>query len=282
MLITFLLTSVMAFASPPPPKMEVTHIGGPTALVEIDGYRILTDPTFDDGPKEYPINSVTSLKKTNSPSVKSDDLGQIDLVLLSHDEHADNLDEKGRAYLKKVTEVFTTASGAKRLGGNAVGFKPWESKIIKTKNKKTLKITAVPARHGPVGIEPMAGDVVGFVITSQDSAIDLLYVTGDTVWYEGTKEVTKRFKPLAVLAFAGGAKPLPIPVRVTMDANEILEFANALPSSVIIPIHQDGWAHFKESKTDIEQVFATFKLEKRLLSLTPGLKAEVPFVQKKK
>jgi L-ascorbate metabolism protein UlaG (beta-lactamase superfamily) len=33
---------------------KVTLIGGPTALLDIDGLTILTDPTFD-APGEYPI-----------------------------------------------------------------------------------------------------------------------------------------------------------------------------------------------------------------------------------
>jgi len=27
--------------------LSITLIGGPTALIEIDGFRLLTDPTFD-------------------------------------------------------------------------------------------------------------------------------------------------------------------------------------------------------------------------------------------
>lgn len=27
--------------------VAITHIGGPTALIEVGGWRILTDPTFD-------------------------------------------------------------------------------------------------------------------------------------------------------------------------------------------------------------------------------------------
>lgn len=84
-----------------------------------------------------------TLKKINSPAIKAADLGPVDLVLLSHDEHADNLDRKGKDYLKQAHDIFTTASAAQRLGGDAVGFKPWESKIIKTKNKNKLRITAV-------------------------------------------------------------------------------------------------------------------------------------------
>ena len=31
---------------------QFTLIGGPTALIEVDGYRLLTDPTFDP-PNDY-------------------------------------------------------------------------------------------------------------------------------------------------------------------------------------------------------------------------------------
>jgi hypothetical protein len=31
-------------------EIRITHIGGPTALIEVEGWRLLTDPTFDPGP----------------------------------------------------------------------------------------------------------------------------------------------------------------------------------------------------------------------------------------
>lgn len=34
--------------------MNVSHIGGPTVLLEIGGLRLLTDPTFDPAGTEYP------------------------------------------------------------------------------------------------------------------------------------------------------------------------------------------------------------------------------------
>ena len=42
--------------------IKITLIGGPTALIEVNGFRLLTDPTFD-APGEYPLPHVT-LKKT--------------------------------------------------------------------------------------------------------------------------------------------------------------------------------------------------------------------------
>jgi L-ascorbate metabolism protein UlaG (beta-lactamase superfamily) len=37
--------------------VSITLIGGPTALIEIDGFRLLTDPTFD-GPGAYQLPHV--------------------------------------------------------------------------------------------------------------------------------------------------------------------------------------------------------------------------------
>ena len=126
-------------------------------------------------------------------------------MLLSHDQHADNLDNTGRDFLRKALRVLTTAVGAKRLGGNAEGLTPWQS-VDLSKDGKSVRVTAAPARHGPAGIEPLAGDVIGFVLTSNDPAVTPIYITGDTVWYDGVAEVARRFKVGIVLLFAGSAQ----------------------------------------------------------------------------
>ena len=91
---------------------SITLIGGPTALIELLGMRFLTDPTFDD-PGDYLLPHVR-LKKTSKPAMHPAEIGAIDAVLLSHDQHADNLDISGRAFLPKARLVFTTAAGADR------------------------------------------------------------------------------------------------------------------------------------------------------------------------
>jgi hypothetical protein len=50
-----------------------------------------------------------------------------------------------------------------------------------------VNVAATPARHGPIGIEPISGEVTGFVLTLVSSATDVtrIYISGDTVWFEG-------------------------------------------------------------------------------------------------
>src|SRR3954467_11915451 len=166
--------------------ISITLIGGPTALIEIDGFRLLTDPTFD-APGAYQLPHV-KLEKTIGPALKADAIGPIDAVLLSHDQHSDNLDNSGRDFLKHVKHVLTTEAGAQRLGGHVEGLAPGGTAQLKDRDGNSLTITATPARHGPAGIEPLSGDVIGFVLQQADPATRTVYVTGDTVWYDGVAE----------------------------------------------------------------------------------------------
>src|SRR5262245_25796371 len=101
------------------PAPRLTLIGGPTVLIEFAGLRLLTDPTFD-GPVDYPLPHVT-LHKPGRPAIAADQVDSIDAVLLSHDQHSDNLDTTGRAFLARAGQTLTTIAGAGRLGGNAKG-----------------------------------------------------------------------------------------------------------------------------------------------------------------
>ena len=100
------------------PPVRITHIGGPTALIEIGDWRILTDPTFDPPGKRYFFGWGTmSQEARRARRSRSTTSAAIDAVLLSHDHHGDNLDPTGRALLPRVGTIITTVPGAKRLGG---------------------------------------------------------------------------------------------------------------------------------------------------------------------
>jgi len=80
-------------------EVRITHIGGPTVLIEVAGWTILSDPTFDPPGRTYRFGWGTSSKKTTGPSIAAEDLPPIDIVVISHDNHGDNLDDAGRSLL---------------------------------------------------------------------------------------------------------------------------------------------------------------------------------------
>jgi L-ascorbate metabolism protein UlaG (beta-lactamase superfamily) len=245
--------------------LTLTLIGGPTALIEIAGFRLLTDPTFDQ-PGEYDLPHV-KLVKTAGPAVAPGQVGAVDAVLLSHDQHSDNLDNSGRAFLQSAERVLTTKAGASRLGGHAEGLEPWARTSLTKRDGSQLAVTATPARHGPAGIEPLSGNVIGFLL--EGVAKRAIYITGDTVWYDGVAEVARRFDVGVVMPFAGSAQTRG-PFHLTMDVNDVIETAHAFPNALVVPLHYDGWQHFRQSGDDLRHSFATLGFGERLRMLEPG------------
>jgi L-ascorbate metabolism protein UlaG (beta-lactamase superfamily) len=222
-------------------SVKLTLIGGPTVLIEYGGMRLLTDPTFDPPGHYQGPHSPVKHVKTEGPAVSAEQVGTLDAVLLSHDHHFDNLDNSGRALLRTVGVTYTTTSGAERLGGNAIGIAPFETRILECPTGKLL-ITATPARHGPIGVD--AGDVIGFVLGVRQPG-DLMYITGDTLWFEGTADVACRFSPKIVVLFTGAAEPRGR-FHMTMGSEDALEAAAAFPNATLVSVHNEGWAHLRE------------------------------------
>ena len=129
---------------------RLTHVGGPTVLVEVGGWRLLTDPTFDAPGRRYAFGWGTSSRKLTGPAIAAGELPPIDVVLLSHDQHDDNLDPAGRELLASAGTGVTTSAGARRLGGGAVrGLADWGSTRLEGPGRVPIEVTATPCRHGP-------------------------------------------------------------------------------------------------------------------------------------
>ncbi|MCV7093295.1 MBL fold metallo-hydrolase, partial [Mycobacterium interjectum] len=91
-------------------EFAVTVLGGPTTVVDIAGRRLVMDPTFD------PPGEHAYLTKLTGPAVGADALGPVDAVLISHDQHPDNLDDDGRRMALAAPLVLTNPGAAARLG----------------------------------------------------------------------------------------------------------------------------------------------------------------------
>jgi L-ascorbate metabolism protein UlaG (beta-lactamase superfamily) len=202
--------------------VRITHIGGPTALIEIGGWRLLTDPTFDAPGRRYDFGWGTSSRKVTGPAIPAAEPPPIDAVLLSHDHHDDNLDDAGRALLPSAGIVVTTVSGARRLGGGARGLAPWEITFLEAPGRVTLAVTATPCRHGPPLSHPLVGDVIGFSLR-WEGADGALWISGDTVLYGGVREVAERVRVDTAILHLGGVRfPVTGPLRYTMTAREAI------------------------------------------------------------
>jgi L-ascorbate metabolism protein UlaG (beta-lactamase superfamily) len=237
--------------------VRLCHVGGPTVLIEIGGWRLLTDPTFDAPGRRYSFGWGGSSRKLAGPAIAAADIGPIDAILLTHDHHGDNLDDAGRALLPYARHVVTTRAGARRLGGEARGLAPWETARLEAPGRPAIDVTATPCRHGPAPLRFVYGEVIGFALRWDGQQHGALWISGDTVLYDGVRQVADRLEVDTALVHLGAVKfGVTGPLRYTLTAREAVELCTLVRPRTVIPVHYEGWKHFSEGRKEIEDAFA--------------------------
>lgn len=242
-------------------SVTATLVGGPTVVFTYAGLTVITDPTFDE-PGDH-----SGLVKTRGPAIPLQRLSAIDLALVSHDHHPDNLDNDGRAVLAQVPVVLTTTAGAARVPGS-VGLEPWTSLTV-----GAVTVTAVPAQHGPAHVAPHTGPVIGFVLEAD--GWPTMYFSGDNSEVDVAREIAAAFPDVELAVVCAGAARVASrgPDPLTLDAERLAQVADLWPAATIVPVHIEDWAHFSEPR---EALIANWQgASDRLTLLEPGVKTRL-------
>ncbi len=256
--------------------IRITYIGGPTVLIEIGPWRLLTDPTFDPPGKRYFFGWGTVSRKLQGPAIAFEELGEIDAVLISHDHHGDNLDPAGRALLPRMGKIVTTKAGARRLRAGAIGLAPWDTATLQAAGRPAIEITATPCRHGPPGSKPIVGDVIGFALRWEGQHHGVLWISGDTVLYDGVREVAQRLDVGTAIVHLGGVRfPVSGPLRYTMTSEDAAALCGLLDPTTIVPIHYEGWKHFRQPAEDARRGLDSSAVRGRVRWLKAGVASEI-------
>lgn len=255
---------------------SVTHIGTATAILEIDDVKFLTDPFFSPAGSTFEVNGV-ELVNTEDPAFGLEKLPPIDAVLLSHEDHPDNLDELGRRVLDG-RHVFTTMDGAKNLAPRpgVYGMEPWEKKSVMLGGKK-FEITATPCKHVP------GNECVGFILTTESFGVaengkpNAIYFTGDTVYIDEFAKIPEKFNIVATIMNLGNAMgDIPGgPFQITMDGKQGAQLLRTVKGDCLVPMHYESWKHFTQFGKELTQDFENEGVSDKVRWLTPGKSVKI-------
>lgn len=252
---------------------SVQFIGTATVLIRYGGLTILTDPNFlHKGDHVHLGYGLTSQRQTD-PAIAFDALPPVDLVLLSH-LHDDHFDKLVREKLKRSTPIVTTESAVddlRALGFTAViGLGTWQDVQV-TKGGTTLRLTAMPGRHGPVAVAALLPAVMGSMLDFSSAAGRYrIYVSGDTMVYRDIEEIPRRFPGVDLaLLHLGGTRILGI-VTVTMDAKEGVKMLKLIAPHRAIPIHYNDYDVFKSPLSDFQKAVQEAGLAEKVGYLKHG------------
>jgi L-ascorbate metabolism protein UlaG (beta-lactamase superfamily) len=163
----------------------------------------------------------------------------------------------GSNLLAGADAVVTTTAGARDLGGGAVGLVPWATHRLEAPTRPAIEVTATPCRHGPPLSRPIVGDVIGFALAWEGQERGVLWISGDTVLYDGVRDVARRLAvDLAVLHLGAVQFGLTGPIRYPMSAHDAVDLVRLLRPRTAVPVHYEGWSHFSEGQEGIARELA--------------------------
>jgi L-ascorbate metabolism protein UlaG (beta-lactamase superfamily) len=259
-------------ADPAAAEASLQFIGNATMLLRVDGFTVLTDPTFVHRHESVPLGYGLRTTRLTDPAVEIDDLPPIDFVLLSH-FHGDHFDRVAQERLPRSVPVLTTQQSSRALRelgfDGAVGLDTWDT-VTLTKGEGRLSITACPGRHGPGLADLVLPDVMGSVLEfGRADARRRLYISGDTLLVDDLADIPRRYPRLDVGVFhLGGTKVMG--VLVTMDAAQGVEAVRLIDAGTSVPVHYDDYDVFTSSLEEFLAAADAAGLRERIRPLARG------------
>ncbi len=224
------------FDAPPADDVRVTWIGHSTMLVEIDGFRVLTDPIWSE--RCSPFQTVGP-KRMHPPAVDFDDLPPIDAVVISHD-HYDHLDYETIKQLawRRVPFLVPLGIGSHLDAWGVKNYREldWWDEATITKAGATLKLVATPARHfsGRGLLDRNRTLWASWAIVGERHRA---YFGGDTGYFPGFAEIGERLGPFDVTMMPIGAYD-PAWADIHMNPEEAVRaHVDMGNTGLLLPIH---------------------------------------------
>ena len=236
-----------AWLQPPETGLRATWLGHSTVLIEIDGYRVLTDPVW--GQRASP-SQLAGPKRFQPVPVALRDLPPIDLVLVSHD-HYDHLCYPTMRALAKGGVPFVTALG---VGAHlqAWGVAPeriteldwWQSHRIgagpgQRAGRTGLCITAAPSQHfSGRGLKDRNATLWSSLVIRSDR--HAVFFSGDTGLTTEYQTIAQRLGPFDLVMLEVGAFH-PAWGDIHLGPAHALQAHALLGGGVFLPVH---WGTF--------------------------------------
>lgn len=253
---------------------SVFFVGTATVLLRYAGFTILTDPNFlHAGDRVYLGYGLTSERLTH-PALDIEALPPVDFCILSH-YHGDHFDRIAEEKLSKALTIVTTKEAARALSGKGFtaprALDTWKSVTLE-KDGARVKITSMPGRHGPPVVARLLPEVMGSLLEFQpgEGGTALrLYITGDTLVFNGLKEIPKKFPEIDLALFHLGGTRI-MGMLLTMDADQGVEAIRIIQPRQVIPIHYNDYTVFKSPLEDFKKAAADAGFEDRVIYLGHG------------
>jgi L-ascorbate metabolism protein UlaG (beta-lactamase superfamily) len=234
--------------SRPAPGLRSIWLGHATVLIEIDGYRVLTDPNLSQRASPFQF---AGPKRLHPPPIELSQLSGIDAVVLSHN-HYDHLDEASIRHLATQGTNFYVPLG------NGTHLEAWGIPLSQIHELDwwqeaklgSLSIVATPARHysGRGLFDFQATLWASWTLVGPRHR---LFYSGDTGYSKVFRDIGKRYGPFDLTIIKVGAYgPGANWHDIHMPPEESVQVHMDVGGKRMLPVH---WATFNLAMHDWDE-----------------------------
>lgn len=253
---------------------SVFFVGTATVIIRYAGFTILTDPNFLHKGEHADLGYGLQAERVTNPAIEFDELPPIDFVLLSH-YHGDHFDQIVEERLDPKTPIISTPEATEALRKKkfdyTIALEKWEMLSV-TKGGAALRITALPARHGPPVVNRALPETMGSLLEfldPQEKPLYRIYISGDTLVFDDIRQIPERFPEIDLaLLHLGGTRIAG--VLLTMDGEQGVEMLRIVKPDTAIPIHYDDYTVFESPLDDFVARVKAAGLEQKVRYLKHG------------
>ncbi len=206
---------------PAPLPQRITWLGHATALIDLGGTQVLTDPVLRD--------RLMHLVRVSDP-IEDTLVEALDAVVISH-MHSDHFDVPSLRKLKRDTPLIVPRGGGRP--GARLGFREvTELPVGESLTIGAAEVTAVPAVHG-AGRWPWGEktDTIGFTVSGGGKRV---YFAGDTDLFDEMSDLAEPALDAALIPVWGWGPALG---PGHLDPERAAEAVARLRPRLAVPIH---------------------------------------------
>ncbi|MFC8412519.1 MBL fold metallo-hydrolase [Streptomyces coelicoflavus] len=263
---------------PPEGVADIQFIGNATLLIRYGDLTLLTDPNFLHRGQRAHLSYGLVSRRVTEPALDVTELphGDLDAVILSH-LHGDHFDRVARRGVDRGLPFITTPHGSRLLKGlygfrRAAGLHTWQRYTVH-RGDSTVRVTSLPGRHAPGAarflLPPVMGSLLEFGDRTGETRL-VLYLSGDTLMYDGLREIAVRHPDIHLAVLHLGGTTLPGGLVVTMDAEQGADLLDLLRPRQALPVHYNDYTVFRSPLEDFLTEADRRGHTDRLLRCAPG------------
>lgn len=256
------------------PDRSLFRLGHSTLLIKLGGGFWITDPVFAERASPF---AFMGPKRFHAPPIALDALPPLRGVLLSHD-HYDHLDRDTVVRLADRADMFLAPLG---VGDRLVAWGVPAAKVRQFDwwqeiEVDGLRIVATPAHHfsGRGLFDADRTLWTSWVLVDpprQPGARELrLFFSGDTGYFDGFREIGRRFGPFDVTLMETGAYDQRW-AEVHMQPEQTVQAHADLGGRVLLPIHNGTFDLALHVWTEPFERVATLTAERGIALATPRM-----------